>query len=74
MNIVVPQGYVFTKKGEKSAFEENGILKLYARYSKFEDIMYDLTYTTKGRDKCYYCRRNLTEKIMKLDHIYQRSL
>ena len=74
MIIVVPEGYVFTKKGEISAFEEKGILKLYARYSQFEDIMYDLTYTIKGRDKCYYCGKKLTKKDMTLDHIYPRSL
>ena len=74
MNIVVPEGYVFTKKGEISAFEKNGVLKLYARYSKLEEIMYDLTYTIKGRDRCYYCGRKLTDKNITLDHIYPRSL
>ena len=41
MIIEIPKGYVFTKKENIIAFEENGILKMYARNLRFEDLMYD---------------------------------
>ena len=74
MIIEIPKGYVFTKKEDIIAFEENGILKMYARYLRFEDLMYDITYETKGRERCYYCGRKIMPNKITLDHIYPRSL
>lgn len=75
MTIEIPRGYTFEKEGSIIAFEENGILKIYGRCGKFQDIMYDLTYKLKGRNKCYYCGSELkTPTQMTLDHIYPVSL
>lgn len=77
MIIEIPKGYIYMKEGNIIAFEENGILKMQRRHGKFDEIMYDITYQQKGRDKCYYCGRNRNEnQLLKitLDHIYPRSL
>ena len=55
MIIEIPRGYTFVKEESIIAFEDNGILKIYGRRGKFQDVMYDLTYQLKGRNKCYYC-------------------
>ena len=39
------------------AFEDNGILKIYGRRGKFQDVMYDLTYELKGRNKLLLWKR-----------------
>ena len=57
MIIEIPKGYTYMKEGNIIAFEENGILKMQRRHGKFDEIMYDVTYQQKGRDKCYYCGR-----------------
>jgi len=75
MIIEIPRGYTFIKDGGIIAFEENGILKIYGRKGKFEDVMYDLTYELKGRDKCYYCGRQIENPSqITLDHIHPVSL
>ena len=75
MIIEIPRGYTFIKDGGIIAFEENGILKIYGRKGKFEDVMYDLTYELKGRDKCYYCGRKIENSSqITLDHIHPVSL
>ena len=75
MTIEIPKGYTFVKDETVIAFEENGILKIYMRNGKFQDVMYDLTYQLKGRNKCYYCGREVQNPSkMTLDHIYPVSL
>ena len=75
MIIEIPQGYTFVKDESIIAFEENGILKIYARRGKFQDVMYDLTYVLKGRDKCYYCGKLIeVPSQITLDHIHPVSL
>lgn len=74
MIIEIPRGYTFTRNGIIIAFEENGILKMQKRQSKFDDVMCDLTYALKGRNKCYYCGKEITLKEMTLDHVYPKSL
>ena len=77
MIIEIPKGYTYIKEGNIIAFEENGILKMQRRHGKFDEIMYDITYQQKGRDKCYYCGRKRNENQplkITLDHIYPRSL
>lgn len=75
MIIEIPRGYVFSKEDNIIAFEDNGILKFYARRDKFQHVMYDLTYELKGGYKCYYCGCEVeTPSKMTLDHIYPVSL
>jgi len=75
MIIEIPRGYTFVKDQNVIAFEDNGILKIYGRRGKFQDVMYDLTYELKGRNKCYYCGTEiLIPSKMTLDHIYPVSL
>ena len=75
MIIEIPQGYTFVKDGSIIAFEENGILKIYGRRGKFQDVMYYLTYELKGRDKCYYCGKQIeVPSQITLDHIHPVSL
>lgn len=75
MIIEIPRGYTFVKEESIIAFEEKGTLKIYGRCGKFQDVMYDLTYKLKGRNKCYYCGNEVkTPSKMTLDHIYPVSL
>ena len=77
MIIEVPKGYTFIKDENIIAFEEGGKLKLLRRHGKFDEIMYDITYRQKGRNKCYYCGRvnsDIEPLKITLDHIYPRSL
>jgi len=75
MIIEIPRGYTFTKDECIIAFEDNGILKIHGRSGKFHDVMYDLTYQLKGRNKCHYCGSEVkTPSKMTLDHIYPVSL
>lgn len=74
MIIEVPHGYTFNKDGSVIAFEENGVLKMQGRQGKFHDVMYDITYELKGRNKCYYCGQEILPAKMTLDHVYPRSL
>ena len=75
MIIEIPRGYTFIKDESIIAFEDNGILKIYGRSGKFQDVMYDLTYQLKGRNRCYYCGSEVPiPSKMTLDHIYPVSL
>lgn len=74
MIIEVPKGYTFIKEGNIIAFEEKGILKMQRRQGKFDEVMYDITYKTKGNNKCYYCGREIEPQRITLDHVYPRSL
>lgn len=74
MIIEVPAGYTFTKEKNILAFEENGILKMCARQGFFHDMMYDLTYQLKGKERCYYCGKEVEPSKMTLDHVYPISL
>ena len=75
MIIEIPRGYTFIKDESIIAFEDNGILKIYGRRGKFQDVMYDLTYELKGRNKCHYCGAEVPlPSKMTLDHIHPVSL
>lgn len=75
MIIEIPRGYTFIKDGNIIAFEDNGILKFYARKYKFQHVMYDLTYELKGSYKCHYCGTQVeNSRKMTLDHVYPVSL
>ena len=75
MIIEIPRGYTFVKDETITAFEDNGILKFYAKREKFQHVMYDLTYELKGGYKCHYCGCQVeVPSKMTLDHIYPVSL
>jgi len=74
MIIEIPRGYTFIKDESIIAFEENGILKIYGRSGKFQDVMYDLTYKLKGSSKCYYCGAKVLPSKITLDHVHPVSL
>lgn len=74
MIIEVPVGYTFTKEKNILAFEEKGVLKMCARQGFFHDMMYDLTYQLKGKERCYYCGKEVEPSKMTLDHVYPISL
>lgn len=75
MIIEIPRGYTFVKDESIIAFEDNGILKYFAKKGKFQHVMYDLTYELKGGYKCYYCGCEVESPTkMTLDHVYPVSL
>ena len=75
MIIEIPRGYTFVKDQSVIAFEDNGILKVYLRRGKFQDVMYDLTYELNGWNKCYYCGIEISNPSkMTLDHVFPVSL
>lgn len=74
MIIEVPNGYTFKKEGNIIAFEENGILKIRSGKGKFNDVMYDLTYKSKGNTRCYYCKKEFDSHKITIDHVYPRAL
>lgn len=57
----------------KISFAEvkNGTLLIY-HLTRYEDLMYELTYALKKR-KCVYCGRTLNRKNSTLDHRYPRD-
>ena len=50
---------------------ENGKLYIY-KLERFEDLMYELTYSSKKK-KCVYCGKKLKRKNSTLDHRYPRD-
>ena len=75
MIIEIPRSYTFIKDESIIAFEEDGILKYYARKGKFSHVMYDLTYELKGGYRCHYCGAEVeSSRKMTLDHVYPVSL
>ena len=50
---------------------KNGNLLIY-QLTRFEDLMYELTYACKKR-RCTYCGKKLTQKNSTLDHRYPRD-
>ena len=72
MKIQLPEAFIYTNRANNSsAHVKDGILYVSGCIS-FEDLMYTLTYTIKGYDKCYYCGCELTGKKRTLDHMYPR--
>lgn len=53
----------------KKAYIENDILK-FTRQVSFRNIMIELTYQMKGKDKCYYCKKKVKEKEISIDHMF----
>jgi hypothetical protein len=73
MIIKLPKKFYYTTNNSNSfAYVADGILYI-SGYINFEDLMYSLTYTIFGYDKCRYCGKLLTPADRSLDHIYPRS-
>ena len=73
MNIKLPKKFYYTSNNSNSfAYVSDGVLYI-SSYIHFEDLMYTLTYTIYGYDKCRYCNKTLTMTERSLDHIYPRS-
>lgn len=70
MIIDLPKEFYFENlpKGQ-IAFIHNGILKL-SKQTSFRKIMIDITYKIKGKRKCYYCGRKVSEEKMTIDHMF----
>ncbi|MBR6504471.1 MAG: HNH endonuclease [Clostridia bacterium] len=70
MIIELPKKFSYSKDQYNYANVRNG--KLIIRGSlDFEDLMYDLTYSIKGRNNCYYCGK--TTKKITIDHMFPRD-
>ena len=73
MIIKLPKKFYYTTNNSNSfAYVSDGILYIRG-YINFEDLMYTLTYTIYGYDKCRYCGKKLTMNERTMDHIYPRS-
>ena len=72
MNIELPSKFFYSANDRNIAYVKNGILYIEG-FVNYEDLMYSLTYTLKGYDRCYYCGREIISKKRTLDHMYPRS-
>ena len=59
MNIDLPENFTMydERKRKKLAWIEDGILKIKIEAS-FRKTMYELTYELKGRNNCFYCKKD----------------
>lgn len=69
MILEIPDGYTFSNKKDKNsyAYEKNGILYIKGNLP-FEQLMYNLTYSSKNKKRCYYCNQKLNSQNRTLDH------
>lgn len=73
MNIELPSKFFYSANDRNIAYVKNGILYVEGQIN-YEDLMYSLTYTLKGYDKCYYCGKTIiNSKKRTLDHMYPRG-
>jgi hypothetical protein len=72
MNIELPSKFFYSANDRNIAYVKDGILYIEG-YVNYEDLMYSLTYTLKGYDRCYYCGREISSRKRTLDHMYPRS-
>lgn len=70
MNIELPENFTMydERKRKKLAWIEDGILKIKIEAS-FRKTMYELTYELKGRNNCFYCKKDFNDDKMTLDHM-----
>ena len=71
MNIALPKKFFYSAGERDRAFVDKGILYIEGRIN-FEDLMYSITYSMKGYDKCLYCGKELLSNKRTLDHMYPR--
>lgn len=72
MNIKLPKKFYYTTSETSCAYVANNTLYIQG-YVNFEALMYTLTYTIYGYEKCRYCGRTLSTEERTLDHIYPRG-
>ena len=72
MIIELPDIFYEARNEENFVRIVNGILEIKGEWN-FEDLMIDLTYKMKGRNKCYYCRREVSEKKITIDHLFPKN-
>ena len=70
MNIELPTKFFYQSQGD-IAYVKNGFLYVEGNI-KLDDLMYALTYTMKGYDRCFYCGRELEPKQRTIDHMFPR--
>ena len=70
MNIELPKEFSTknTRKGQR-AYIEKGILKI-TRQVDFSKLMVEITYELKGKNKCFYCGKEVTEEEITIDHMF----
>ena len=71
MNIVLPPQFFYSSGNNGKAYVKNGNLYIQGHVS-FEDLMYSITYSAKGYEHCFYCRKELDPSKRTLDHMYPR--
>lgn len=55
------------------AVVRHGFLEIYGDFELiFEKLMKDLAFELKGRNKCYYCQKEVNENEITIDHLYPR--
>ncbi len=73
MIIRLPENYFYTTRDPNNyAYVTGGILYIEG-FINFEHLMYNLSYTLNGYNRCYYCGCELTHSNRTLDHIHPRS-
>ena len=72
MNIELPEKFFYTSRYRYNSYVQNG--KLYVEGGlEYEDLMYSLSYSIHGYDKCVYCGKVLARRNRTLDHMYPRN-
>ena len=72
MNIELPKRFFYTSRYRYNSYVQNGILYVEGGL-EYEDLMYSLSYSIHGYDRCVYCGKKLTRKSRTLDHMYPRN-
>lgn len=69
MNIPLISDYFY----DEYVFVKDDVLYIYGTWN-FRNIMYDLTYSIKDTDQCYYCSKTIKRSDMTLDHMYPQDI
>ena len=73
MIIELPRSFKMSGPNRSSeAFIEDGILKI-KRDISFRKVMTEITYQLKGRYRCCYCKKDVIEEDMTMDHMYPKA-
>lgn len=71
MIIDLPQKFFYDSGDNGKSYVQGGILYIQGQIN-FEDLMYTITYSVKGYERCFYCGRELDPSKRTLDHMYPR--
>lgn len=73
MIIDLPKNFeMIDTKGNRIVYIEQDILKI-SREVSFRKVMSEITYTLKGKDKCGYCKKEIEESDLTVDHMYPQE-